>query len=555
MTAEARPAGRPDTGADPRPDTGVDTGAAPGAGTDALRQRVAALEQALAEARQARDAGRASEDRFRALFDMNRDGIVFVDLEGHIEEMNQAYLDLVGYDRDEIGKHTYQDLTPEKWRAEEADIIEIQVMRRGFSDEYEKEYVRKDGSIAPISLRTILVRDLEGRPIRFMGIVRDITELKEKEEALKASEKRYRSLFDLSHDGVVFASLDGPIEEANGAYLDMLGYDSDELAGMTYQQLTPARWAAMEADIVGDQILSRGYSDEYEKEYIRKDGSVFPVALRAILVRDEAGRPLRLMAVVRDITEQKQAKEALERHAHDLARSNEELEQFAYVASHDLQEPLRKIRAFGALLADEKQESLDEEGRQYIEFMIDAAARMQTLVSDLLALSRVTTGAQPFEDLALGEVFETVLSDLSVALQEADGRVEVAAAPTIEADRTQMEQLFRNLIGNALKFRTPDVPPQVSVRMVADAPPLAAVPGPALTIVVADNGIGFEPSQGSKLFQPFKRLHARHQYEGAGIGLAICERIVSRHHGRIAASGTPGAGATFTVTLPRRQPR
>ena len=223
MTAEARPAGRPDTGAD----TGVDTGAAPGAGTDALRQRVAALEQALAEARQARDAGRASEDRFRALFDMNRDGIVFVDLEGHIEEMNQAYLDLVGYDRDEIGKHTYQDLTPEKWRAEEADIIEIQVMRRGFSDEYEKEYVRKDGSIAPISLRTILVRDLEGRPIRFMGIVRDITELKEKEEALKASEKRYRSLFDLSHDGVVFASLDGPIEEANGAYLDMLGYDSE----------------------------------------------------------------------------------------------------------------------------------------------------------------------------------------------------------------------------------------------------------------------------------------------------------------------------------------
>ena len=542
-TAEARAASR------------TDAGAGPDDGAQALRQQVAALEEALAEAGRARDAGRTSEDRFRALFDMSRDGIVFVDLDGHIEEMNQAYLDLVGYGRDEITTHTYQDLTPEKWRAIEAEIIETQVMQRGFSDEYEKEYVRKDGSTAPISLRTILVRDLEGRPIRFMGIVRDIAELKEKEEALKASEKRYRGLFDLSHDGVVFVGLDGPVEEANPAYLDMLGYELDELVGVTYQQLTPPRWAAMEADIVAEQLLSRGYTDEYEKEYIRKGGSVFPVAVRAILVRDETGAPVRIMGIVRDITEQKQAKEALERHARDLARSNEELEQFAYVASHDLQEPLRKIRAFGALLADEKRESLDDEGQQYIDFMTDAAARMQTLVSDLLALSRVTTAAHPFEDLSLAEVFDTVLSDLSVRLEEAGGQVEVSATPTIEADRTQMEQLFRNLIGNALKFHRPGVPPRVTVEVAAQAQPIDAVPGPAHAIVVTDNGIGFESSQGSKLFQPFKRLHARHQYEGAGIGLAICEKIVLRHHGRITASGTPGAGATFTVTLPRRQPR
>ena len=539
MTAEARPLPH----------------APPLADDEALRRRIAALEQALAEARRARDIGRTSEDKFRSLFDMSRDGIVFVDLEGHIEEMNQAYLDLVGYGRDEISTHTYQDLTPEKWRAGEAEIIETQVMPRGFSDEYEKEYVRKDGSIAPISLRTILVRDLDGRPIRFMGIVRDITELKEKEEALRASEKRYRSLFDLSHDGVVFVGLDGPIEEANDAYLDMVGYDLDELIGVTYQQLTPVRWAAMEAEIVDQQLMSRGHTDEYEKEYIRKEGSIFPVAVRSILVRDDAGTPVRIMGIVRDITEQKQAKEALERHARDLARSNEELEQFAYVASHDLQEPLRKIRAFGALLAEEKQESLDEEGRQYIDFMTDAAARMQTLVSDLLALSRVTTAAQPFKDLPLSKVFDTVLSDLSVSLDEAEGHVEVAEVPTIEADRTQMDQLFRNLVGNALKFRRPGVAPRVTVRMAAEAKPLPAIPGPAHTIVVADNGIGFEPSQGSKLFQPFKRLHARHQYEGAGIGLAICEKIVLRHHGRITATGTPGEGATFTVTLPRRQPR
>ena len=500
------------------------------------------------------DAGRHSEDRFRALFDMSRDGIVFVDLEGHIEEVNQAYLDLVGYDREEITKHTYQDLTPEKWRASEAAIIESQVMRRGFSDEYEKEYVRKDGSIAPIVLRTILVRDPDGRPVRFMGIVRDVTELKEKEKALKASERRYRDLFDLSRDGVVFVALDGPIEEANGAYLDMLGYDRAALRRMTYQALTPARWKEMEAGIVARQIVRRGYSDEYEKEYIRKDGTVFPVAVRAILVRDDAGAPVRIMAIVRDITEQKRAKEALERHARDLARSNEELEQFAYVASHDMQEPLRKIQAFGALLWEEKRALLDDEGRRYIDFMTDAAARMQTLVSDLLSLSRVATSARAFEDIDLGGVLDTVLSDLSVGLKETGGRIDVGTLPTVEADRTQMEQLFRNLVGNALKFRKPGAAPLVSVGPAEAVEPLPGVPEPWCAVVVADDGIGFEPAQGESLFAPFKRLHARHEYEGAGIGLAVCQRIVARHRGRITAAGVPNGGAAFTVTLPRRQP-
>ena len=527
----------------------------PGDGAHALRQQISLLEDALAEARSARDAGRTSEDRFRSLFDMSRDGIVFVDLEGHIEEMNQAYLDLVGYGRDEITTHTYQDLTPEKWRAGEAEIIETQVMQRGFSDEYEKEYVRKDGSIAPISLRTILVRDLEGRPIRFMGHrPRYCRAEGEGGGAQGLGEALPQPLRPESRR----RCLRRPGRHRRGGEPRLPRHAGLRPPRDRQQDLPAAHaatLAAMEANIVEEQLLSRGYTDEYEKEYIRRDGSVFPVAVRAILVRDETGKPVRLMGMVRDITEQKEAKEALERHAHDLARSNEELEQFAYVASHDLQEPLRKIRAFGALLADEKRDSLDDEGRQYIDFMTDAAARMQTLVSDLLALSRVTTAAHPFEDLALAEVFDTVLSDLSVALEEADGQVDVAATPTIEADRTQMEQLFRNLIGNGLKFRRPGVAPRVTVRMAGEVRPLVATPGPAHTIVVTDNGIGFEQSLGSKLFQPFKRLHARHQYEGAGIGLAICERIVLRHHGRITASGRPGEGATFTVTLPRRQPR
>lgn len=278
------------------------------------------------------------------------------------------------------------------------------------------------------------------------------------------------------------------------------------------------------------------------------------------------------------------------RQRQELTRSNAELQQFASVASHDLQEPLRKIRAFGDQLKTKYQEVLTEQGRDYIERMQNAAGRMQTLIDDLLTLSRITTKAQPFVPVDLAQVVQEVLSDLEVRIEETNGQVEVSSLPTIDADPLQMRQLLQNLIGNALKFHKTIDPPRVRVYsqpLTSEEPPStvetmpsANVPslttggvgwisppqeqlkgqlsGPSATptlcqIMVEDNGIGFDEKYLDRIFNVFQRLHGRSEYEGTGMGLAICRKIAERHSGSLRAKSTPGQGARFIVTLPIQQ--
>jgi signal transduction histidine kinase len=241
----------------------------------------------------------------------------------------------------------------------------------------------------------------------------------------------------------------------------------------------------------------------------------------------------------------------IERINRELARSNRELENFASVASHDLQEPLRKISAFGDRLVSHCGDSLDAKARDYLERMQSAAARMQTLIQDLLAYSRVTTRAQPFVPVPLADVAREVLSDLELRIEKTGARVELRELPAIEADPLQMRQLFQNLLSNALKFQRPEIPPEIRVEGRLDPPAAPAF----CQIRVEDNGIGFEEKYLDRLFKPFQRLHSHTAYEGTGIGLAICEKIVQRHGGSITAKSALGQGACFLVTLPVRQSR
>jgi light-regulated signal transduction histidine kinase (bacteriophytochrome) len=232
-----------------------------------------------------------------------------------------------------------------------------------------------------------------------------------------------------------------------------------------------------------------------------------------------------------------------------LATSNRELQDFAYVASHDLQEPLRKIQAFGERLKTHTQAGLDDVAKDYLTRMQNAAARMQRLIQDLLAFSRVTTKAAPFEPVALDRIITEVLSDLEVRIEETSATVEIQRPlPTVDGDPTQLRQLLQNLIGNALKFRDPSRMHRVRVtqRTVTEEA------SKWYEIDVSDNGIGFEPRFTERIFGLFQRLHSRDQYEGSGVGLAICRKIVERHHGRLVATGKPGLGATFTVVLPEK---
>jgi len=247
----------------------------------------------------------------------------------------------------------------------------------------------------------------------------------------------------------------------------------------------------------------------------------------------------------------------VEERTEQLARSNAELEQFAYVASHDLQEPLRKIVAFGDRLASTSGDALGERGRDYVARMQSAARRMQGLIDDLLTFSRVTTRALPFERVDLNDVVHEVLEDLATRLETIHGRVDVGELPTIDADRSQMRQLLQNLIVNGLKFRREGHPPVVRVtgRLVDETGSGLGAPGtgPVCEVVVEDNGIGFDPQYAERIFGMFQRLHTRSEYEGTGVGLTICRKIVQRHQGRIAAEGARGRGAKFTVTLPADQ--
>lgn len=262
--------------------------------------------------------------------------------------------------------------------------------------------------------------------------------------------------------------------------------------------------------------------------------------------------------VLASAVRRKVSEEEAVRHAAELQRSNRELEHFASVASHDLQEPLRKIQAFGDRLQTRYSDLLGEQGREYLERIQSVAARMRKLIDDLLSYSRVSTRAQNFFRVDLGREARQVVSDLDALVQRTGGRVELGALPTIEADVTQVRQLLQNLIANGLKFHRPDTPPVVRVEgrtgsAGANGPPDREGDAAVCTISVQDNGIGFEQQYVDRIFQVFQRLHGRQEYEGTGIGLAICRKIAERHGGSITATGVPGQGATFLVTLPVRQ--
>ena len=354
--------------------------------------------------------------------------------------------------------------------------------------------------------------------------------------------------------GVVLSTLHGEILETNPAFEEMVGYTGQTLKNMSVLQLTHPDDVEPELKAIRTVISGQpSLPLQFEKRYMRRDGQVIWGRLTISFVNDKQGQPQYSLAVVENITESKRAEEQLKAYAAELERSNRELQDFAYIASHDLQEPLRKIQTFGDRLQGRYNELLDERGRDYLERMQSATLRMQTLIQDLLTYSRVTTKAEPFNPVDLKVVVRGVLSDLETRLEEVGGQIEVTNLPTIEADRTQMRQLFQNLISNALKFRQPETVPLVKIE--GQLLPAQSQNRQLCQITVQDNGIGFDEKYLDRIFGVFQRLHGRGSYEGSGIGLAICRKIIERHGGSLTANSKPEQGSTFIVILPVKQPQ
>ena len=367
--------------------------------------------------------------------------------------------------------------------------------------------------------------------------------VQERTGELHKLQSRYELILNSAGEGICGLDLDGKATFVNPAASKITGWAISELIGKTEEEIFGKNEAA-----AGGASKSRTSG---ERIFHRKDRTCLPVEYEKTLIH-ENGRELGAVLVFKNISERKRVEEAITQKAAELARSNAELEQFAFVASHDLQEPLRKIQAFGDRLKTKIKGEIAAEAVDYLERMQSAAARMRTLINDLLTFSRVIRKPEGFVPVELAVVAKGVLGDLEMRIEKSGAQLEVGDLPVVDADPVQMHQLLLNLLGNALKFQAPGAKPVVKIRSRA----FRSLSGEQLCeLSIEDNGIGFEEKYLEKIFTVFQRLHGRNEYEGTGVGLAVCRRITDRHHGTITARSQLGQGATFLVTLPLRQPK
>ena len=351
---------------------------------------------------------------------------------------------------------------------------------------------------------------------------------------------------------VAITDKNGIITYVNRKFCEISQYSSAELIGKTHQIIN-SHFHSKEFFIQMWQTISQGTVWEGEIRNRAKDGSYYWVNTTIVPFLDAEGKPVQYVAVRYEITERKLFEEQLNIYAKKLEVSNKELQDFASVAAHDLQEPLRKIQSFADRLKIKAKTQLTDDTFDYVERIQNSAQRMQILIDDLLTYSRVTTKSAPFTMLNLNDTVAQVVSDLEVRIEKSHGKVEWKDLPSLQADSTQMYQLFQNLISNALKFKKPDVDSLVTIEAkIFESSPLGR-PGPACQITIRDNGIGFDEKYLDRIFTIFQRLHGRHEYEGTGIGLAVCRKIIDRHGGFITATSLRGQGAAFILTLPLQQ--
>ncbi|MDX6383311.1 MAG: hypothetical protein QOK48_884 [Blastocatellia bacterium] len=436
---------------------------------------------------------------------------------------------------------------------------------RGIEDIYELTYIRKDGSRFPAVVSVTALRDAQDAIIGYLLIGTDNTARKQIEaeqlqlgQRLRDHQFYTRSLFEANIDALMTTDPSGIITDINKPMEALTGCTRDELIGAPFKNYftDPDR---AEAGI--KLVLSKKKVTNYELTARDRDAKETVVSYNATTFYDRDRRLQGVFAAARDITDRKRVDEKLKLYSDKLERSNRELQDFAQVASHDLQEPLRKILSFGDRLKTKAGESLDGDSQDYLQRMCNAAARMQTLINDLMAFSRVEIKGQAFVPTDLSVIAREVTADLETRIEQAGGRVEIGELPTIDADPMQMRQLLQNLLGNSLKYYRAGVPPVVRIsgqRLAARRPEFANESAPApqfCEILVTDNGIGFDEKYLDRIFTVFQRLHKKGEYEGTGVGLAICRKIVDRHSGTITARSSPGKGATFVVTLPVIQPK
>lgn len=501
--------------------------------------------------------------RLAAIVESSEDAIISKRLDGTITSWNLGAERVFGYKPEEIiGQSIFKLIPPERREEEPAIIARLITGER--VDHIETQRLTKDGKLIDLSLSISPLRDQSGKIVGASKIARDISRQKLVEREMAESQLYLETIIEASALGTWELDLLTDVPRYSKRYLEIFGFKSSQtpshadLLKRLHPDDRPIREIAFKQALENGKLI-------YSARLIWPDGSIRWMEGRGNVFFDEQGKPLKMTGTIRDITEEKAFAQALESMVEErtaelkqanteLEKMNQELASFAYVSSHDLQEPLRKIQAFASRVMEKEYDTLSLAGKDYFARMQEAARRMQLLIQDLLAYSRTNKKEKEFVHTNLSTLVSGVADDLEQFIQDKNATLNIGDLPEVKVIPFQFRQLFTNLISNSLKFRKEGIPLIIDITSkviegVAD--PVKLNPETRYhEITIRDNGIGFDNEYGERIFEVFQRLHTRHEYEGTGIGLAICKKIVENHQGVMTAFGEPGKGATFTIYLP-----
>jgi PAS domain S-box-containing protein len=483
---------------------------------------------------------RISLHRYEQIVELANEGIWTLDTEDRTEYINERGAAILGYSPQEmLGRLPTDFVVPESL---EDGRRRLQEIKAGEAESFEYRMQRKDGSTVWVSVSAKLLFDRNGNYEGAVGVFSDITDRRRWEEELNHSQQMLRFVLNCIPDRVFWKDRELNYLGCNWNLARDAGLeDPSDIVGKNDHQLAWRDSAdAYQAD--DRSVIDSGVPKlNFEERQIQSDGDVRWLRTSKVPLRDADGAIIGVLGTYEDITDRKRAEKELDDYSRQLERSNEEAQQFAYIASHDLQEPLRTVVMYLSLLSKKFGGELDPQAREFMSIALDGAERMRTLVSDLLEYTRVETKAQEFAAVDMSSVVGEVMNDLRLAISEANAEIVIGDLPTVMADEVQMKQVLTNLVSNAIKYRG-EARPRIEISAVTY--------GDEFVFTVKDNGIGIESSYHHNIFQMFQRVHPGDEYPGTGMGLAISKKIVERHNGRIWVESEPGKGSTFFFTLP-----